>query len=122
MQNPSGCRLVYRLTARGKTAVGGIGTAAEHSPTWNAMQNCCWNNSPNSYAMMTIAPEAVDTYTDSVKYLYRLGFRNMNATRIWKTGTLDRCPSGTTTSRVTENGRLLRTAISTGNTVLLRNI
>lgn len=35
---------------------------------------------PNSYAMMTIAPEAVDTYTDSVKYLYRLGFRNMNAT------------------------------------------
>lgn len=24
---------------------------------------------PNSYAMMTIAPEAVDTYTDSVKYL-----------------------------------------------------
>ena len=29
---------------------------------------------------MTIAPEAVDTYTDSVKYLYRLGFRNMNAT------------------------------------------
>ena len=45
MQNPSGCTLVYRLTAQDKTAAGGIWTAKEHSPTWNAMQNCCWNNS-----------------------------------------------------------------------------
>lgn len=35
---------------------------------------------PNTYAMMTIAPEAVDTYAASVEYLYALGFRNITAT------------------------------------------
>lgn len=64
---------------------------------------------PNSYAMMTIAPEAVDTYTDSVKYLYQLGFRNMNATlaygkRVHCSG--ERCHLGLRQMPVTPNGSL----------------
>lgn len=35
---------------------------------------------PNSYAMMTIAPQAVHTYSESVEYLYNLGFHNITAT------------------------------------------
>lgn len=35
---------------------------------------------PESYAMMTIAPQTVDTYADSVRYLHRLGFHNITAT------------------------------------------
>ena len=35
---------------------------------------------PGSYAMMTIAPQAVPQYADSVKYLYQLGFRHITAT------------------------------------------
>lgn len=35
---------------------------------------------PEAYAMMTIAPETVDTYADSVRYLHGLGFRNLTAT------------------------------------------
>lgn len=36
-----GMHIGLSFDGTGKTAVGGIGTAAEHSPTWNAMQNCC---------------------------------------------------------------------------------
>ena len=35
---------------------------------------------PKSYALMTIAPQAVPQFADAVKYLYQLGFRNMTAT------------------------------------------
>lgn len=35
---------------------------------------------PKSYAMMTIAPEAAEEFAESVKYLYELGFRRINAT------------------------------------------
>ena len=35
---------------------------------------------PMSYAMMTISPQAVGNYADSVKYLYELGFRRVIAT------------------------------------------
>lgn len=35
---------------------------------------------PNAYAMMTIAPFAVGSYFDSVRYLYSLGFRRIIAT------------------------------------------
>ncbi len=35
---------------------------------------------PETCAMMTIAPEAVDTYAASVAYLYQLGFRRITAT------------------------------------------
>ena len=35
---------------------------------------------PASYAMMTIAPQAVPQYAESVKYLYQLGFRYITAT------------------------------------------
>lgn len=38
------------------------------------------NYLPNSYAMMTIAPEAVEGYADAVRYLYDLGFRRVTAT------------------------------------------
>lgn len=34
---------------------------------------------PGSYAMMTIAPEAVQEYAASVKYLHQLGFRRISA-------------------------------------------
>ena len=35
---------------------------------------------PGSHAMMTIAPQAAAQFAESVKYLYRLGFRRMTAT------------------------------------------
>ena len=35
---------------------------------------------PDSYAMLTLAPEAVSMFYESVKYLYGLGFRKMTAT------------------------------------------
>lgn len=35
---------------------------------------------PDSYAMMTIAPQAVPQYAESVKYLYQLGFKRITAT------------------------------------------
>lgn len=35
---------------------------------------------PKAYAMMTIAPEAAEGVFESVKYLYDLGFRRINAT------------------------------------------
>ncbi len=35
---------------------------------------------PDSYAMMTIAPQAVHRYADSVKYLHNLGFRKVTGT------------------------------------------
>ncbi|MBR1832561.1 MAG: radical SAM protein [Ruminiclostridium sp.] len=35
---------------------------------------------PNAYAMMTVAPFAVSSYFDSVRYLYSLGFRRIIAT------------------------------------------
>lgn len=35
---------------------------------------------PLSYAMLTLAPEAVEEYAESVKYLYGLGFRRVTAT------------------------------------------
>lgn len=35
---------------------------------------------PHSYAMMTLAPQAVGKFAESVKYLYDLGFRRITAT------------------------------------------
>ncbi len=35
---------------------------------------------PDSYAMMTIAPQALPQYAESVRYLYDLGFRKITAT------------------------------------------
>lgn len=35
---------------------------------------------PDSYAMLTLAPEAADQFFKSVEYLYNLGFRKMTAT------------------------------------------
>ncbi len=35
---------------------------------------------PHSYAMMTLAPQAVGRFAESVKYLYTLGFRHITAT------------------------------------------
>lgn len=35
---------------------------------------------PESYAMLTLAPEAVAHYTESVEYLYSIGFKKMTAT------------------------------------------
>lgn len=35
---------------------------------------------PDSYAMLTLAPEAVSQYEESVKYLYLLGYHKMTAT------------------------------------------
>lgn len=35
---------------------------------------------PDSYAMLTLAPQAVHQYADSVKYLYDLGFRKVTGT------------------------------------------
>lgn len=35
---------------------------------------------PDSYAMLTLAPEAVSMFAESVKYLYDIGFRKMTAT------------------------------------------
>lgn len=35
---------------------------------------------PESYAMMTIAPQAVPQYAEAVKYLYQLGFRRITST------------------------------------------
>lgn len=35
---------------------------------------------PDSYAMLTLSPDAVHQYADSIKYLYDLGFRKITAT------------------------------------------
>ena len=35
---------------------------------------------PDSYAMLTLAPQAVEKYADSIQYLHALGFRKVTAT------------------------------------------
>lgn len=49
-------------------------------PVLNEKTALLLKHMPLSYAMMTIAPEAVDKYAESVKYIYEHGFRRVTAT------------------------------------------